>query len=146
MTRTNWKSRWITTLALAAVATVAAASIASAAPARLQPGAAGAQLGFEGKLSLDDGLVKLKIARVLSPSAGGQQSLLLLGRKALLEVGLNVDIRDARGARVPFPLIDDVIARVNGRLLPARAWRWDGDDLRPVIAATRIVVLQFELD
>jgi hypothetical protein len=41
-------------------------------------------------------------------------------------------------------LVDDAIARVHGRLLPASAWRWSDDELRPVIRAQRIVVLRLD--
>jgi len=99
---------------------------------------------FEGKLSLHDGLVKLKVLRVFAPTRSSQLSWQLLGRKAFLEVGPSVEIRDSRGAQIPFSLVDDAIARVHGRLLPAASWRWDDDELRPVISVRRIVVLRLD--
>ena len=105
-----------------------------------------AATSFEGKLSLHDGLVKLKVLRVVAPSRSSQLSWQLLGRKAYLEIGPSVQIRDARGAQIPFSFVDDAIARVQGRLLPTASWRWDDDELRPVISVRRIVILRLDPD
>ncbi len=146
MRSTNWMTKWLAALAIATAAAVIASVVASGATERRQAlPAANGLASFEGKLSLDDGLVKLKVVRVLTPG-NARITGLLLGRKALLDVGLDVRISDTRGAQIPFPLIDDAIARVSGRLLPTGAWRWDGDDLRPVIATRRIAILQLDRD
>ena len=108
--------------------------------------AATAPTSFEGKLSLHDGLVKLKVLRVFAPTRSSQLSWQLLGRKAFLEIGPRVQIRDSRGAQIPLSLVDDAIARVQGRLLPAASWRWSDDELRPVISVRRVVILRLDPD
>ena len=102
--------------------------------------------GFEGELSLHDGLVKLKVHRVFGLASGSQTSFQLLGQKTILAVGPSVQILDSRGARIPLSFTDDALARVYGRLLPAASWRWSGDELRPVISVRRIVILQLDPD
>ena len=108
---------------------------ASDRPARTLP-------TFEGKLGLDDGLVKLKVLRIVGASS--QNSWQLFEHRAVLAVGPRPRFVDTRGRQIPFALVDDAIARVHGRLLPTSAWRWSDDELRPVIRAHRIVVLRLD--
>jgi hypothetical protein len=98
---------------------------------------------FDGKLSLDDGLVKLKVLRIVG-AGNSQRSWQLFEHRAVLDVGPRVRIVDGRGMQIAPALVDDAIARVHGRLLPASAWRWSDDELRPVIRAQRIVVLRLD--
>jgi hypothetical protein len=98
---------------------------------------------FDGKLSLDDGLVKLKVLRIVG-AGSSRRSWQLFEHRALLDVGPRVRIVDGRGLQIAPALADDAIARVHGRLLPASAWRWSDDELRPVIRAQRIVVLRLD--
>lgn len=98
---------------------------------------------FEGELSLDDGLVKLKVQRILGGNS--RYSWQLFEHRAVLAMGQGVRIVDRSGRQVAPAFADDSIARVQGRLLPRSAWRWSDDgDLRPVIHAQRIVVLRFD--
>lgn len=97
---------------------------------------------FEGKLGLDDGLVKLKVLRIVGGSA--QPSWQLFEHRAVLAVGPRPRIVDGQGRKISFALVDDAIARVHGRLLPTSTWRWSDDELRPVIRAQRIVVLRLD--
>jgi hypothetical protein len=116
-------------------------------PARVtKPRPAAALNSFEGKLSVDDGVLKLKVLRVFGPTRGSQLSWQLLDRKAYLATGALVQLRDARGALIPLGVADDAIVRVQGKLLPTGSWRWDEDELRPVISVQRIVILRLEID
>jgi hypothetical protein len=99
---------------------------------------------FEGKLGLDDGLVKLKVYRVLGPAARSQLAFWLLEHRAVLQIGPGVRVVDQRGAQVSLALIDDAIVRVHGRLLPTASWYRNDDELRPVIRVQRVVVLQLD--
>ena len=98
---------------------------------------------FEGKLSLDDGFLKLKVMRIVG-AGSSRNSWQLYEHRAALDVGQRVPSVDWRGRPVSLAFIDDAIVRVYGRLLPTTAWRWTDDGLRPVIRAQRIVVLQFD--
>jgi hypothetical protein len=98
---------------------------------------------FEGKLSLDDGLFKLKVMRIVG-AGSSQYSWQLYEHRAALDVGPRVRIVDGRGRQIALAFIDDAIVRVHGRLLPTSAWRWTEDGLRPVIRAERIVVLRLD--
>jgi hypothetical protein len=98
---------------------------------------------FEGKLSLDDGLFKLKVMRIVG-AGSSQYSWQLYEHRAALDVGPNVRIADGRGRQISLAFIDDAIVRVYGRLLPTTAWRWTDDGLRPVIRVQRIVVLRLD--
>ena len=98
---------------------------------------------FEGKLSLDDGLFKLKVMRIVG-AGSSQYSWQLYEHRAALDVRPNVRIVDGRGRQISLAFIDDAIVRVYGRLLPTTAWRWTDDGLRPVIRAQRIVVLRLD--
>ena len=114
---------------------------ASPKPAKAKP--ASAFSTFEGELSLDDGLVKLEVQRILGRNS--RYSWQLFEHRAVVALGQGVRILDRSGRQVAPAFADDSIARVQGRLLPRSAWRWSDDgDLRPVIHAQRIVVLRFD--
>ena len=99
---------------------------------------------YEGKLSVDDGLLKLEVQRILGKKSS-QYTWQLFEHHAVLRLGSGVGIVDRSGRQVAPAFADDSIARVQGRLLPRSAWRWSDDgDLRPVIHAQRIVVLRFD--
>lgn len=97
---------------------------------------------FEGELSLDDGLVKLKVLRIVAGRP--RQAWRLFEHRAVLDLSPHARIVDTRGGKISPAIVDDAIARVSGRLLPTSAWRWTDDELRPVIHAQRIVVLRLD--
>ena len=100
---------------------------------------------YEGKLSLDDGLFKLKVMHIVG-ARNSQASWQLYEHRAALDIGPRVPLVDWRGGHVSPALVDDAIVRVYGRLLPTSAWRWTDDGPRPVIRAQRIVILRFDPD
>ena len=97
---------------------------------------------FEGKLSVDDGLVKLEVQRIIGKQSYSWQ---LFEHHALLHLAPGVGIIDGRGMQVAPALADDAIVRVQGRLVRRSSWQWSDDgDLRPVIWAQRITVLRLD--
>jgi hypothetical protein len=99
---------------------------------------------FEGELSVDDGLFKLDVQRMVGKESS-RYSWQLFEHRAALHLAPGVGIVDWRGMQVAPALADDAIVRVRGRLLPRSSWQWSDDgDLRPVINAQRIVVLRLD--
>jgi hypothetical protein len=99
---------------------------------------------FEGKLSVDDGLFKLEVQRIIGKGSS-QYSWQLFEHHAVLQLAPGVGIVDGRGMQVAPALADDAIVRVQGRLLARSSWQWSDDgDLRPLIRAQRIVVLRLD--